>query len=90
MEDVSRRLVGQMADCIKAQLETPSAATEDAAAGEAAPQSSDAMSAAPPGGRPAPAVTRAPAPAKPVNAISLFFAVLWDRIRRLFGYKPAA
>jgi hypothetical protein len=34
-------------------------------------------------------VTRAPAEAKPVNALSLFFAVLWDRIRRLFGAKPA-
>jgi hypothetical protein len=35
-------------------------------------------------------VTRAPAPAKPVNAVSLFFAVLWDRIRRLFGSKSTA
>jgi carbon monoxide dehydrogenase subunit G len=84
MEDVSKRLIGQMADCIKAQLETPA---ETAAS---APQSSDAMSAAPPGGQPAPAVTRAPAPAKPVNAVSLFFAVLWDRIRRLFGSKSTA
>ena len=39
---------------------------------------------------PAPAVTRAPAQAKPVNALSLFFAVLWDRIKRLFGARPAA
>jgi carbon monoxide dehydrogenase subunit G len=83
MEDVSKRLIGQMADCIKAQLETP------AEPAPAAPQSSDAMSSAPPAGQPAPAVTRAPAPAKPVNAISLFFAVLWDRIRRLFRAKPA-
>ena len=85
MEDVSRRLIGQMADCIKTRLETPAAAE----ASSEMPQSGDAMSAAPEGAQPAPAVTRAPAPAKPVNALSLFFAVLWDRIRRLFGAKPA-
>jgi hypothetical protein len=28
------------------------------------------------------------ATAKPVNALSLFFAILGDRIRRLFGGKP--
>jgi len=91
MEDVSRRLIGQMADCIKAQLEAPASAPAPASAEAASdlPQSGDAVSAAPPGGQPAPAVTRTPAPAKPVNALSLFFAVLWDRIRRLFGAKPA-
>ena len=26
-----------------------------------------------------------PAPAKPVSGISLFFSVLWERVRRLFG-----
>ena len=85
MEDVSRRLIGQMADCIKTRLETPAAAE----ASSEMPRSGDAMSAAPEGAQPAPAVTKAPAPAKPVNALSLFFAVLWDRIRRLFGAKPA-
>jgi len=85
MEDVSRRLIGQMADCIKTRLETPAPAE----ASSEMPQSGDAMSAAPEGAQPAPAVTKAPAPAKPVNALSLFFAVLWDRIRRLFGAKPA-
>jgi carbon monoxide dehydrogenase subunit G len=86
MEDVSRRLIGQMADCIKAHLETPAAST---GAGGGAPQGSDAISSAPPGAQPARGVTTAPAPAKPVNALALFFAVLWDRLRRLFGAKPA-
>ena len=86
MEDVSRRLIGQMADCIKAQLEAPAA---DAAA-DSQPAAADAMSASQPGTSPAPAVTQAPAQAKPVNALSLFFAVLWDRIRRLFGARTAA
>lgn len=78
MEDVSRRLIGQMADCIKANLEAP-----EAPAGAA-------DGAGPTGG---PAAARAPAPTpataapRHVNALSLFFAVLWDRIRRLFGRR---
>jgi carbon monoxide dehydrogenase subunit G len=79
MEDVSRRLVNQMADCIKAQLEAPAV---ESAAGTAASASEEAAAAGTAGQAPAtPAVA---APAKPVNAISLFFMVLWDRIRRLF------
>ena len=31
------------------------------------------------------AVPAAPAPAKPIKGLSLFFGVLWDRIKRLFG-----
>jgi carbon monoxide dehydrogenase subunit G len=126
MEDVSRRLVAQMADCIKAQLEAtpaaqaPTAQAPTEAAGQAptaqapaAPAEGGAWSspggqppaAQPPGGQegaagpepgsqpaPAPGPARAsaptpprPAPAQPVNALSLFFSVLWDRVRRMFG-----
>jgi len=83
MEDVSKRLVSQMADCIKANLETaeepaPPGAAETADGASPAP----AASAAPA----APAAAAAPAaPARPVNALGLFFSVLWARIRRLFG-----
>lgn len=88
MEDVSRRLVGQMATCIKQQLETP-AVPEGAASGQetALPAASAGTPGA--GAAPAPAPAAAspapPAPAKPVNALSLFFSILWERIRRLFG-----
>lgn len=126
MEDVSRRLVTQMAQCIKSNLESEASA---AAAGEApateapateapteataerAPQPAPAPATAssdspgtqaspPPASGPArapeqaarpyapaprPAGSAAPAQAAPVNALSLFFAVLWDRIKRLFG-----
>jgi carbon monoxide dehydrogenase subunit G len=162
MEDVSRRLVGQMANCIKANLEadgtpatepppavgggaaagaaaagaatagaaTAGAAGETASAGEplgetaAAPATTTETSAAgavtqprtaqpPPAGAspveapaaeapapapvatsttaaPAPAPTPAPRPpitaeAKPINAFGLFFSIVWERIRRLFG-----
>jgi len=90
MEDVSKRLVSQMADCIKSHLETeePEAAAEAAPEGAAETADAGAPTDASPGAaaRPA-AVTAPPAQARPVNALSLFFAVLWDRIRRLFGRR---
>ncbi|MDQ6921625.1 MAG: SRPBCC family protein [Candidatus Dormibacteraeota bacterium] len=128
MEDVSRRLVNQMAACIKSNLEAAEAQEETTAAAPAAAGSNEppqggfqppaapartepapaepagprseaapAESAAPapaPAAAPAPAPTPVPRPApsatvpaaaKPVNALSLFFAILWDRIKRLFG-----
>jgi uncharacterized protein len=145
MEDVSRRLVNQMAACIKSNLEAaeePAASAEPAAepsasVGPAAapappapasplPPSVGPAGAVPPtppgesagdegstsaasttaargvssGGGPAPGPASRPEPpaaaqpqrpaapppvaAKPVNALSLFFAVLGDRIKRLF------
>jgi uncharacterized protein len=38
-----------------------------------------------PADRPAPKPFTAPEPAKPIRGISLFFSVLWERIKRLFG-----
>lgn len=86
MEDVSRRLVSQMADCIKQQLEGPAApAATSGSVDNAATQATGG------GGSVDKTATAAPAPppTKPVNALALFFQVLWDRIRRLFGAKPA-
>lgn len=101
MEDVSRRLVSQMAACIKEQVEgaglptaVSSETTPQSASSAASPEASSAAAPAgtgrPPAAAAAPAQA-APAPmqqAKPVNALSLFFAVLWDRIRALFGARP--
>jgi len=94
MEDVSKRLVAQMADCIKANLEA--GATETAAPEpqhEVAQPAGATDAGAPAAGAPAagaadagaPAQTAAPAAARPVDALGLFFSVLWGRIRRLFG-----
>lgn len=79
MEDVSRRLVGEMAACIAANIEAeePHPATAAGATSEDGPGASTAT----------PAPARAPATAKPVNAIGLLFSVLWARLRRLFGSK---
>ncbi len=72
MEDVSRRIVNDMATCIKANVEAgePGARSAGAGANAAGPDN------------PPPQVT-----AKPVNALVLFFQVLWAGIRRLFGAK---
>lgn len=78
MEDVSRRIVGQMAACIKQTLES---------AGEASSPLGGEVSPAPAGDGGAQGPT--PAVAKPINGLALFFQVLWDGIRRLFGVKPA-
>src|SRR5215472_7900490 len=85
MEDVSKRLVSQMADCIKANLETAEAQPAPAAAETVTVESGEpAESAASPAASPA-AAPASVAAARPVNALGLFFSVLWDRIRRLFG-----
>jgi hypothetical protein len=73
MEDVSRRLVGEMAACIATNIE----AEEPHSAGSADPSSSSST----------PAPAQAPAEAKPVNAFGLLFSVLWARLRGLFGSK---
>lgn len=103
MEDVSRRLVGQMADCIKSNFESqtesgtqaPAAGDGGATAGQqeasaSSGEGSQAAGSTAGSAEGAPAATQprpqpsAPEP-KPVNAVSLFFAVVWDRIKRLFG-----
>jgi uncharacterized protein len=77
MEDVSRRIVNDMAACIKANVE----AGETASGGGISEGSSVGGGTGAPA-NPAPMVT-----AKPINALSLFFKVLWTGIRRAFGTK---
>jgi len=101
MQDISNRLMRDFATCLQSRLGEggPPAVEEtggEATAGDAEP---DAIAAAPatgppvgggpharPAGSTAPSAP-APAPAapKPVNALSLFFSVLRDRLKRLFG-----
>jgi carbon monoxide dehydrogenase subunit G len=96
MEDVSRRLVSEMAGCIKSHLEAPEAdAPAPADAAGAAAEDTGARPAAEtaPGqrepGRAAAPATAPPQAAKPVNALGLFFSVLWDRLKGLFGGSRA-
>jgi hypothetical protein len=84
MEDVSRRIVNDMAACIKANVEAAAAPAGGAAAGGAASGGGAVSGGAGATANPPPVVT-----AKPINAVSLFFKVLWSGIRRAFGAKPA-
>jgi carbon monoxide dehydrogenase subunit G len=82
MEDVSNRLMRDFATCLSSRLGEPAAAPEapsgaEVTAGDAPPEAVAAASAPPPP-PPAPA-------AAPVKGFSLFFSVLWERVRRLFG-----
>jgi uncharacterized protein len=73
VEDVSRRMVGQMAECLAAK---------------AVPEASAAQATAPPQSPPPPqppAHSSSPEPAAPVRAGSLLWSVLWERVRRLLG-----
>ena len=72
MEDVSRRLIGEMANCIQTNLETDEPAEDDLAA---------AVARSTAGPKPAQAV----ATAKPVSAFSLLWHLIAVRFRRLFG-----
>jgi uncharacterized protein len=72
MEDVSRRIVNDMAACIKTNVE---------GADRPAPPSAGAVAEAH-DDSPPPQATAAP-----INAITLFFQVLWSGIRRAFGAK---
>jgi len=87
IQDVSNRLLREFAACLRSSLEakpepTPEASPASTPEAGAAPAASEA-----PASRPAPA-RPAPAPAKPVSGLKLFFGALLDRIKRLFGRGP--
>ncbi len=84
MEDVSRRLVGEMAACIKANVEAGESrpapeASSSTGPGAATDEGSGALTSSP--------SPTAVATAKPVNALGLLFSVLWARVRGVFGGK---
>jgi uncharacterized protein len=94
IKDISNRLMKDFATCLQSRLaEEPAAAPETPGVPPTEPPATaeeprdlhpgGGPRASAPGAPPPP--TPAPAPAKPVNGLSLFFGVLWERIRRLFG-----
>ena len=74
MEDVSKRLVNDMAACIQSNLEAPSS-----------PTAADTPGSAPAAGEAAPAQPRPQATAKPVSAFAILWHLIKVRIARLFG-----
>jgi hypothetical protein len=85
MQDVSNRLLRDFATCLSTRLAEPAAAEAEVpsgaevAAGDAAPEAV-AAAATPAPSTPPPT----PQPAEPLKGGSLFFSVLWERIKRLF------
>jgi uncharacterized protein len=77
MEDVSRRLINDMADCIQANVEADEPKDDDVAA--AVERSESAV----------PATPRPMATAKPVSAFALFWHLVKLRVGRLFGRTSA-
>jgi uncharacterized protein len=94
MEDVSNRLLRDFATCLSTRLAEPAAAKAEVpsgaevAAGDAAPEQVAAAGTTP-ASTPPPVATPPPtAPAaQPLKGGSLFFSVLWERIKRLFGRR---
>src|SRR6202521_1116472 len=80
MEDVSRRIVNDMAACIKANVEAGEPGGGAAVASSSATNGPGAAKSAPP---------VATATAAPVNAFGLLFSVLWARLKSVFGGRPA-
>ena len=82
MEDVSNRLMRDCATCLSSRGGEPAVPEPTApsgaevTSGDAPPEAVAAAAATPP---------PQPQPAAPVKGFSLFFSVLWERIRRLFG-----
>jgi carbon monoxide dehydrogenase subunit G len=77
MEDVSRRIVNDMAACIKTNVEA------------AEPGGGGGESATPSGPGAAPVAAAVAVTSKPVNAFGLLFSVFWARLRGVFGAKPS-
>jgi len=82
IKDISNRLLRDFATCLSTRLAEPSApeapSGAEVAAGDAAPE--EVATAAPSTPPPSPA----PPAAEPLKGGSLFFSVLWERIKNLF------
>jgi uncharacterized protein len=76
MQDIANRLLRDFAACLEKRL----------GAGEE-PQAATQVHEEAPGHVPAPTKPAEPEQAPPVKGISLFFSVLWERIKRLFSRK---
>jgi carbon monoxide dehydrogenase subunit G len=72
MEDVSRKIVNEMAACIKSNVEAGEPSGE--------PGGGTGGSGAGPGAAIKPAAGSPPATARPINAFGLLFSVLWARL----------
>ena len=81
MEDVSNRLLREFASCLQTRL-VDEAEPEPEPAAAAPSEAGPVPSSAPP-----PRAAAPPPAAAPLKGGSLFFSVLWERIKRIFSRK---
>jgi carbon monoxide dehydrogenase subunit G len=82
MQDIANRLLRDFAACLEKRL----GAGDEVAAAPASEAAAPASEAAAPGAAPVERAAAAPPEqAPPVKGISLFFSVLWERIKRFFS-----
>jgi carbon monoxide dehydrogenase subunit G len=93
IQDISKRLMRDFADCLQASLATPVPAPAAAPGGAPADRSEPAAAPAPvaqaaeptqPVAQPARPMAQ---PAKPVKGLSLLFSILVERVKALFGRR---
>lgn len=84
MQDVSNRLLRDFATCLSTRLAEPAAAPADEPAAAATEGVAAAGTAPPSTPPPAPRPAAPPPAAQPLKGGSLFFSVLWERIKRFF------
>jgi uncharacterized protein len=86
IQDISKRLMRDFADCLQASLATPVPAAA-APAGEPAADRSEPAAAPAAAAQPTQPVAQPAQPAKPVKGLSLVFSILVERLRALFGRR---
>jgi len=82
IEDISRRLMGDFADCLQATLGAGSAPAASRAGSESSEEPRTGSSSPP-----AAAARSASPTAKPVKGLSLLLGVLWERLKRLVARR---
>ena len=86
IKDISNKLLKDFSACLAENIEAPDGEAPAEPAPEARADVARPAASTPPAAAPAPAPRMQPAtPAKPVNGLALFFSVLRDRLKRLFG-----
>ncbi len=70
VEDVAKKMIGDMAECLEQRFSQPEESADDDGNGEASAEA---------------ATTGAPPEAQPIKGGSLFFTVLWGRIKSIFS-----
>jgi carbon monoxide dehydrogenase subunit G len=87
IQDISRRLMRDFADCLQASLATPAPTAAVSTGDGAAADRSEPAAAPAPAAQPTQPVAQPAPPAKPVKGLSLLFSILVERLKALFGRR---